>query len=191
MKTINKMVVGLALVVLVITNGLAQAPMKPIEEGGKKPNKLEASKVPKTVTDIYILEYPSVVDYSWYGYPAFMEESDWYAYDPYLIPGEYPEYYIVEFIQDDTPHKVMYSKNGKRIATHRELKADLPPAVSNALSKGAYKNWMIKKEKEEIFKEKDTDKFKVYKIVVEKGKEKHALYYETDGTLLKDKKLKS
>ena len=46
-----------------------------------------------------------------------------------------------------------------------------------------------RKKKEEIFKEKKTDKMKVYRVTVEKGKEKHNLFYQADGRLLKDKKV--
>ncbi len=158
---------------------------------GKKPAKLDVVKVPKVVTETYIIEYPMTDYYGWYGYPAFSNESDWYGYDPYLMGGEYPEYYIVEFTKDKTPYKVIYSKNGKKIATHKGMQRDLPKAVSDAINKGIYKSWLITKEREEILREKDTDNFKVFKIVVEKAGERHALFYQSDGTLLIDRKLKS
>ena len=185
-----KIIMGGFLVASSVLNSFGQAPMKSIEEGGKMPAKIEKTKVPKTVTEVYVLEYPMATNENWYSYPAFADESDWYGYNPYLEGGVNPEYYIVEFnSKNKTPHKVIYSKNGKKIATHKKLSVALPVAVSNALSKGDYKDWTIQKDKHEMFKMKDTDKVKVYRIVVEKGMDRHALYYESDGTLLKDKRL--
>jgi hypothetical protein len=45
------------------------------------------------------------------------------------------------------------------------------------------------KDKEEIFKDTDKDQMKVYKVDVKKGKEQHTLFIQTDGILLKDKKV--
>ena len=192
MKTISvKMILGCFLLVALALNAFAQAPMKTVEEGGKKPNKLDKNNVPKTVTEVYVVEYPMSTNEVWYGYPAFSDESDWYGYNPYLDGGANPEYYIVEFTsKNKVPHRVIYSKNGKKVATHRKIN-ELPAAVSSAISKSEYKDWTIQKDKEEMFKMKDTDKVKVYRVVVENGSEKHALYYQLDGTLLKDKTLKS
>ena len=115
---------------------------------------------------------------------------DWFLYDPYLIEYEYPEFYIVEFTKDKTPHKVVYSREGKKIATHMSLTSELPKAVADALNKSEYSSWTIAKEKEEIFRDVDMDKMKVYKLEVTKGKEKHFLYYAQDGDLLKDRLIK-
>jgi hypothetical protein len=100
-----------------------------------------------------------------------------------------PEYYIVEFNKDNTPVKAIYSKSGKKVAAHKMLTTDLPKSVTDAINIGIYKTWKLEKDKEEIFKDSDKDQFKVYKVIVEKGKEKHTLFYQTDGKLLKDKKV--
>jgi len=44
------------------------------------------------------------------------------------------------------------------------------------------------KDKEEIFRDPDLDKLKVYRVKVSLGVKKHTLYFQADGTLLKDKK---
>jgi hypothetical protein len=75
------------------------------------------------------------------------------------------------------------------VATHKVLTSDLPKAVSATVSKGEYKTWKLGKDKEEIFKDSDKDQLKVYKVTVEKGKEKHTLFIQSDGKLLKDKKV--
>jgi len=66
------------------------------------------------------------------------------------------------------------------------LTSDLPKAVSAVISKGQYKTWKVGTDKEEIFKDTDKDKLKVYKVDVENGKEKRMLYFQQDGRLLKD-----
>jgi hypothetical protein len=154
----------------------------------KKAIKIEKSKIPTVVTETYIREYPNILHESWYGYPAFTDEYDWYGYDPYLYSDEYPEYYIVEFTEGTAPQKVIYSKAGKKIATHKNLAA-IPEAVLTAINASEYKTWKIGKSKEEIFKDADADKLTIYKVEVEKGKEKHYLFYRPDGQLVRDRKL--
>lgn len=190
MKTLCiKMVTGCLLFTSVVGSSFGQAPMVEVADGGKMPAKLEKDSVPKIVIEKYIIEYPVVVNDSWYGYPAFIEESDWYGYDSYLYTTNHPEYYVVEFTKEETPHKIMYSKAGKKIATHKKFITDLPKAVSEAIGKSKYKSWIFVKDNEEILKE--SDKKKVYKVIVKKGTEKHALYFEPNGNLVKDKKLRS
>jgi len=155
---------------------------------GIKAVKLDKTKVPKEVTDIYLKEYPNSIYDNWYGYPSFDNASDWYYYDPYLYTDGYPDNYVVEFTQNNLPYSAVYSKNGNKIATHRAI-TDIPKAVTAAISKGAYKTWTLGKDKEEIFKDTDADQLKVYKVSVTIGKEKHNLYYQADGQLLKDKKV--
>ena len=62
----------------------------------------------------------------------------------------------------------------------------MPAAVTDAISNGNYKSWKVGKDKEEIFKDKDTDQMKVYKVSVSNGNEKHTLYFQQDGKMLKD-----
>jgi len=97
-----------------------------------------------------------------------------------------PENYVVEFVKVKVPYKAVYSKTGQKIAIHRALTSDLPKAVSAVISKGQYKTWKVGTDKEEIFKDTDKDKLKVYKVDVENGKEKRMLYFQQDGRLLKD-----
>jgi hypothetical protein len=189
----NKIIKVIALSILTATfalNSFGQTTVKTTEECGKKPTKIEKKKVPTVVTETYFREYPVTTYESWLGYPVFTNENDWYGYNPYLYSNEYPEYYIVEFTKDKTPHKVIYSKAGKKVATHKKLNADVPKAISLALSKGEYGTWKLGKEKEEIFKDSDKDDLKIYKVEVEKGKEKHILFYASNGDLLKDKTIK-
>jgi hypothetical protein len=163
---------------------------KTTEKPGKKPAKIEKTKVPKVITEKFIIEYPNVMNEGWYGYPYYDFYNDWYGYDPYLYEYENPEFYIVEYTKDNAKHKVVYSKEGKKIATHKNTTAALPKSIENAINKGEYSTWKIAKEKEEIFRDNEMDKMKVYKVEVEKGTEKHHLYFSTDGDLLKDKTIK-
>jgi hypothetical protein len=160
---------------------------KTTEKTGKKPAKIEKSKVPKVVTEKFIIEYPSITNEGWYGYPQYDFYNDWYGYNPYLYEYTNPGYFIVEYTKDNANHKTIYSQEGQKIATHKKTTAELPKSISDAIKKGPYAAWKIAIEKEEIFKDTETDQIKVYKVEVEKGTEKHHLYYLSDGQLLKDK----
>jgi hypothetical protein len=156
----------------------------------KKNGLIEKTKVPKVVTETFIMEYPSVVNEGWYGYPYYDFNNDWYGYDPYLYETLNPEFYIVEYSKDNVSQKAIYSKAGKRVASHKSTIEELPMVISDAIKAGAYSTWTVKKEKEVMFRDTELDKVKVYKIVVVKGNLKHQLFYSTEGTLLKDKVIK-
>ncbi len=150
---------------------------------------IEKTNVPKVVTEEFIREYPIAESNAWYGYPSLRNEMEWYDdYDPFYYTYEYPEYYEVEFIADNTKHHSVYSKEGKKIATHNNItNAGVPKAVTASLDKGTYKGWKEIGEKEEI--EKVATKEKVYKITVEKEGKKHRLFYDASGKMLKDEKV--
>jgi hypothetical protein len=187
MKSI-KLIAGFILIASFAINSFSQAPNKTV----KSPTKLEKKQIPKEVSEPYYREYPMTNFENWFGYPVY-EYGDywydnWYENTPYVYT-EYPEYYIIESSKDNIPYKAIYSKAGKKVAIHKSLKSDLPKGVSAAISKGEYKTWTLGKDKEEIFKDSDKDQMKVYKVDVDKGKEKHTLFFQSDGKLLKDKKV--
>lgn len=192
-KVMNK-IAAFLLVYGLVFSAFAQsgAPMTTIEEGGKQPNPiLDTVDVPAVVRNIYIIEYPTYRYSDWYGYPTFTESSDWYTYDPdkYTPKGTTPEYYVSEYNNDGMPNRVLYTKTGKKISSHRHLKAnELPAAVSKAFEKSSYVNWQIVGGKLEIINH--NDKSKVYKITVKNNYEKHSLFYDEKGKLMKDKKIK-
>jgi hypothetical protein len=166
-----------------------EAPMTPIEQGGKKPTqKLSKNEVPKEVIDAFVVDYPAVVYYNWYGYPVLVEETDWYLLDSTAYTTSSPEYYVTEFVTNEVPQKVMYNKSGKKVAMYKNLKGNCPKEVTEALNRSVYKNWKLLNEKEEISEGKG--QAKIYKLTVQKDNEKHLLYYRSNGTLLKDKKMK-
>ena len=102
------------------------------------PTKIGKTAVPKLVVDLYDKEYSATTYESWHGYPSFASENDWYGYNPNLYCEENPEYYVVEFKKDKTPHKVIYSKAGEKIATHKALVTPMPEAISLAIAKSIY-----------------------------------------------------
>ena len=157
----------------------------------KRMAKMDKAKVPAPVTQVFSSDYPqaSVADQNWYGYPSFDYVNDWYDYDPDLYTNDNPDAYVIEFNQDSTRHRVFYTKNGKRIASHVIMTADLPGPVMSAIASGQYKEWTLGKERELVFKNKDSDKSKVYKVSVKNGMEKHVLYYDPTGKLVRDKKM--
>ena len=191
MKSI-KLFAVIALIAFSAISSFGQAPAKTTKDDGKKAMKVDKKKVPKEVNDVFFMDYPGMTGYDWYGYPEYNYGDywfdDWYDYGLYSYVND-PEYYVVEFNKDNTPVKAVYSKSGNKVAAHKMLTSDLPKAVTDAINKGVYKTWKLGKDKEEIFKDSDKDQLKVYKVNIEKGKEKHTLFFQTDGKLLKDKKV--
>jgi hypothetical protein len=173
------------LLVFLVSNSFAQTTAK-ATKNEKQCKKVDKAKVPKVITESFYVDYPVTMYENWYNYPLFDDNLYWYDYDPYYYESENPDYYVVDFTMHDIPYKAVYSKKGKKISVHKKI-TDLPKAVSSALSSGEYKTWTVAKDKEEIFKDKDSDQLKVYKVCVENGKEKHSLYFQPDGKLLKDK----
>jgi hypothetical protein len=174
---------------MLVVNSFAQSPMTSTKEGGKKPTGIDRKTVPTEVTDTYVREYPSTTYETWYYYPGYSDtDEEWYIYTPsYTTVTDMPGYYVVEFTssKDNMPYTAIYSKEGKKMRTYRSIGDPLPKAVTDAFNKSTYKSWTLKKDKEEMWR--DSDKKKVYKLTVERGKEKHLLYYQEDGKLLKDK----
>lgn len=185
------LVLGTAAMVNAQTAPTNTSETKEVKMGKHKKDKkhLEKSKLPKIVTETFIEEFPVVSYENWYGYPKFDIERDWYFHDNNFYEIEKPEFYVVEFTKDNVKHKAVYSKAGKKIAVHKKT-LELPKAITTAIEKSKYGKWKIAKEKEVIFRDTELDKIKTYKVLVENGKEKHALYYSTTGDLLKDRTLK-
>lgn len=166
----------------------------------------DKANIPKTVTDAFVKQYPATTNETWSTFPADGYTNEWYN-DSYSTEAnasneeanssteEAPsnsnteKYYVVEFTSDETDHKSIYSTDGAKIATHRVSTEDVPKPVSDAIARGLYKYWDMTAEKKEIFKDKQTDAMKVYKVEVSKKNEKRVLYYQADGKLLKDKKV--
>lgn len=188
MKTRSiKIILVCILTATLAINGFSQTTDKCDQQCCKNVVRLKKEKVPKQVTENYDIEYTEPSNVSWQGYSEFNNEDDWYGYNDGLFTEDNPEYYIVEFTKDKTPQKVIYSKTGEKISTHKNLNSDLPQAVSLAISKGEYATWNLGTHKEEIFKDAEKDALRVYKVDVEKGEQKHILFYSVNGVLLKDK----
>ena len=187
-KTILKSVMIGALSVFMVTSVSAQT--KSVAKTKTHAKAIEKTKVPKVVTEEFIRECPVVESDTWYGYPSLSNELEWFDYNPINYTCEYPEYYEVEYVKDKKNHKAVYTKEGKKVATHHKVKADVvPAAVNTSLGSGTYKSWKETSEKEEI--EKVTTKEKIYKITVEKDGKKHHLFYDSTGKLLKDETVAS
>jgi len=187
-KLTTKVTAVCILLAFISMTSCGQANSKSEKDTSQTHTKLDKSKVPKGVTDAFYNQYPLATYGDWYGYPAFTNGSAWYDYDPYYFATGDPDNYIIEFNNKDTAFKAIYSKDGKKIASHKGMISDMPAAVTDAINNGDYKSWKVGKDKEEIFKDKDTDQMKVYKVSVSNGNEKHTLYYQRDGKMLKDVK---
>jgi hypothetical protein len=183
------MIGGCALLVFLVMSSCDQTSKKGTDGTQNSIKKIDKTKVPKVVTDAFTIEYAIPDSEFWYGYSAIDSSSDWYMYDPYLyVDNEYPETFVAGFSKDSIPYKSIYSKTGKKIATHKIVN-NIPSAISDSISKSAYNTWTIEKDKEEIFKDSDNDQLKIYRVSVSKGSEKHTLYYDKAGKLVKDKKM--
>ncbi|WP_306621859.1 PepSY-like domain-containing protein [Chryseobacterium ginsenosidimutans] len=167
-----------------------QSTKKSAQKTEQKSTKIVKERVPKAVTENFSKEYPMAIRELWYVYPEFDIINDWYYYDPFLFSRAVPEYYIAEFVIDGHDHKVIYSKEGKKIAVHKKGITDLPETVSDAIRKSIYSTYNVAEDKEEIFRDSSLDLLKVYKIEVDKGPSKHYLFFSSEGQLLKDKTTK-
>lgn len=192
MKKVIKCIVASFMLLLVGFNTQAQsAAMTSIKDGGKMPNKLDTTQVPIEIRNMYIVEYPTVTAYDWYGYPTLSEEREWHGYDRSMYTGKdaTPEYYIVEFNKEAASHRAIYSKKGGKVALHRNLKkAAVPELVKKAYDNGKYKSWNVVGDYIEVLNYSNNSK--VYMINIEKGKEAHTIFYDEKGKLLKDKTTK-
>jgi hypothetical protein len=162
-----------------------QAGPQPGSTTGKTAGKLDKSKVPRIVTEMFNKQYPVKRFVNWYGYPQFDNGSSWYEYDPSYYSKNNPENYVVEFTHNDTLDKVFYTKTGKKIAIHRNMSAALPDKITHAIRTSIYKTWEIGGDKEEIFKDNKTDRITVYRVTMREGSKRHTLYFRKNGKLLR------
>ncbi len=183
----NKLI-PLAFLAIMCIAGAKQAYTQPGKT--KMMGKLEKTSIPKVVREKFTIEHPSTLHETWRGYPHFDITNDWYSYNPYVYENEHPEFYIAAYIKNNVHHKVIYSKEGDKLAIYKKTSATLPQRIEEAIKKGAYSTWKIGDEKEEIYRASEMDKMKIYKINVVKGKQQHHLYYSTEGILMKDKTIK-
>lgn len=165
--------------------------VKPTTEKAKTvKTSIETNKVPTLILEKYNHEYPLRTLEVWNGYPEFIEESDWYGCNPYLFNCDNPKYYVVDFVKDKTSYRVVYNIDAKKIAVHKSMNTKTIKAIAKAIMKTDYKDWLITKAQEEIFKGDDVDKLVVYKVEVTKAEKVHYLFFTATGTLLKDKEIK-
>ncbi len=174
----------------VSVKSLAQEVKPPAEKAKAVTTYVETSQVPKVIIEKYRQEYPLRTLEVWNGYPEFLDESDWYGCNPYLYNCVNPKYYVVDFINDKIPYKVVYSLEGNKVAVHRSMNTKTIEVIAKAIMKTNYKDWKITKAQEEIFKGDDADKLVVYKIEVTKADKVHYLFYKANGILIKDKEIK-
>jgi hypothetical protein len=182
MKTFVMKVIAVVFFASFIFTASCQTVLTPVKDGVRHPDPLDKKDVPNIVIQNYYKDYPFSNIESWYAYPD--DGTPWYVYSTNLAGGA-PEYFLVEFTYDNTAYKVVYSRAGKRMTMYKTYRSDLPKPVLVALNKSDYKDWKMTDEKEEIWR--DSYNKKVYKLVMEKGNEKHTLYYRQDGKLLRDK----
>ena len=190
MKRINtKSITGSILLALISFGSYSQSYSKINIDTSQVRRKIDKGQIPKDVTDAFSDQYPSATNGDWYCYPSSATAADWYSCDSSYIGVGDVHSYDIEFISDGTPYKAIYATNGTKIASHKGMDAAMPAAVTDAISNGDYKSWTLGKDKEEIYKDAASDPLKVYRVNVMNGSEKHTLYFQQDGKMLKDTKV--
>ena len=125
---------------------------------------LPSSKVPETVKSAFEAKFPAVVKAEW------EKKSD---------------YYVAEFRDNGLDMEAWYDSDAIWCMTETDLRTDLnelPGLVKNAFETSEYMDWRVD----------DIDKYErpsgvFYLIEVEKsGQQDRDLFYDEDGTLLKD-----
>ncbi len=185
MERINvKVMAGSILLAFISMSSFGQAYTN--RDTSQKHIELDRSKIPKAVTDAFYIQYPRAADEAWTAYLSFASGTKWYEFDPYHFAEGDPDNYAIEFSIKDTAFRAIYAQDGTKIASHKAMTWDMPAAVTDAISNGQYKSWAVNKDKEEIFKDSNSDKLKVYRVTVAMGGKRHTLYFRQDGKMLKD-----
>jgi hypothetical protein len=167
--------------VICTTSTYGQGLLKPFQ-------KLENEQmIPEMVSQNFVNEHPNAVNAEWRGYPKPSVSSEWYEYNPTKQSSKPTAYYVAKFSAQQSDFNAIYDANGNKIAIHRLFVAGLPEAVLEAVSKGAYRNWSLALEKEEIYRNDLLGATKVYRIKMSKEYLQHYLFYSEDGALLMDK----
>jgi len=190
MKRINlKSITGFILLTLISLGSYSQSYTKINTDTSHLRRQVDKGQIPKEVTDAFSQQYPLATNGDWYCYPSSASAADWYSYDPNYIAVGDANSYDIEFISDGMPYKAIYARDGAKIASHKGMDTTMPAAVTDAISNGDYKSWTLGKDKEEIYKDSGSDQLKVYRVNVMNGSEKHTLYFQQDGKMLKDTKV--
>jgi hypothetical protein len=190
MKRINtKSITGSILLALISFGSYSQSYAKTNTDTSQLRMKIDKNQIPKEVKDAFSEQYPLATNGDWYCYPSSASAADWYSYDANYIGVGDANSYDIEFISDGTPYKAIYARGGAKIASHRGIETGMPAAVTDAISNGDYKSWTLGKDKQEIYKDSDSDQQKVYRVNVLNGNEKHTLYFQQDGKMLRDIKI--
>jgi uncharacterized membrane protein YkoI len=132
---------------------------------------------PPTVLSEFNLKYPSASNIYWYQYqpmPTKPVSTDWY----YTMD---PSDYYVMFIWNGDDYVAWYD-NGKWIRSVNNMETyDLPTAVQSAIS-NRYPGFTIT----DVDVEHDKNQ-RLYEVDLEKGTERWTLFYDNNGTVVKQK----
>jgi hypothetical protein len=188
-RIIMKSITGSILLALISLSSYSQSYTKINTDTSQLRRKIDKGQIPKEVTDAFSEQYPLAINGDWYCYPSSANAADWYNCDPSYIGVGDEKNYDIEFISGGMPYKAIYASNGTKIASHKGMDTPMPAAVTDAISNGDYKSWTQDKDKEEIYKNSGSDQLKVYRVNVMNGSEKHTLYFQQDGKMLKDTKV--
>ena len=144
---------------------------------------VQESDVPQAVLDSFKKDFPDVKAKGWQILPQseLAEHEDYLmelAMGDYESPSEEPhDIYTVSFYGKGIAASATYDQVGKLIASKEKIKdTALPSAVATSVV-SKYPGWKIVGDREVI---KNLD-HEVYKVRVEKGKEKQWLYFDGKG----------
>ncbi|MDB5273230.1 MAG: hypothetical protein JWO58_1597 [Chitinophagaceae bacterium] len=126
--------------------------------------------------------YPEMEIIEWETAPEYIVESRNDTTEIFEVVD--PEIYIVTLKKDNELTKAKLHRKGQFIESRKSLtKEKFPSSIQETLKKGIYKDWNVTSEGEEI--KHVAEKELLYRVVLEKDKQKQVLYFKKDGTLVK------
>jgi hypothetical protein len=188
-RIITKSITGFILLALISLSSYSQSYAKTDTDSSLPRKEIDKGRIPKEVTDAFTRQYPLATNGDWNCYPSSSSATDWYSNDASSVEGSEANSYDIEFTSGGTSYQAIYAGNGTKIASHKRMDSEMPAAVNDAISNGDYKSWTLQKDKEEIYKNSGSDQLKVYRVNVMNGFEKHTLFIQQDGKMLRDKKV--
>lgn len=151
---------------------------------------VDIAPIPVIVSQNFVNEYSDVPNAKWTAYSEEFLGKDWYDYNLLMNSTEPFQYYVVDFIKNDSPLKAIYAKSGKKIAVEQIISSKLPITILYAIQNADYSGWKMMNDKVVMYQNAPTDVTRVYKIRVEKGLLQHDLLYSSAGALLIDNEIK-
>ena len=176
------------LLLLVLAFSIATA-QDPIETESVTIQKVKRGEVPAVVLTAFEQDFPGgkAIEYSLM--PLKTYKSQWVvtpAANNDDFNGMKPDYYDIYCKGSNFVTHAIYNANGKLLKfSEKVTDAALPTSITQSISAGAYKDWVIVGDKEIV--NTASKKPDYYRVKLEKGHHHKYLYFDTDGKQLVSK----